>query len=430
MNKKLICEILKQEMELATGCTEPAAIAYNAATAREQLPGEVASIQVYASVNMIKNAMAAGLPGTTHTGINYAAALGAIGGKTEKVLQVIDNMDPALVKKAEQLVADGKVTVAKADVPEKLYIKVILTDDKGHTASAVTVDSHTNITQVEQDGKVLVSRESHLTQAPRIAEQTITETLSIQTIYDFVNEMDPAVDDVKVVEDAIRVNNAISQRGQKTRYGLGVGPALIDAVKAGVMSENMTTSAMIAVASGVDARMAGTDSPVMTNSGSGNQGITATMSVYGAGKYLKASDDKILRAVTLSNLMSIHIHSRFGRLSALCGCSLAGTGAACGIVYLLGGGVKELGYAVNNMLGDISGMICDGAKADCALKMSSCINAACKNAFLASRGIGVKSTDGIVEKDPEKTILNFTELGNKGSGVMDNLILDMMIHKQ
>ena len=263
-----------------------------------------------------------------------------------------------------------------------------------------------------------------------VSPDVIDETLSIQTIYDFVNELDREKDDLHMIEQAIAVNTRISEEGMRGDYGLNIGRNIAKAREKGYMSNDLVTNAMEATASGADARMAGANVPVVTNSGSGNQGITATMPVVSAAKTLGIDEDKMFRAVTLAHLMGIHIHCRFGLLSGLCGATVAGTGSACGLVYLLGGSVEQIGYAVNNMLGDVTGMLCDGAKADCALKISTCVNTAFQCAFMALDNVCVQPSDGIVDVDPEQTIKNFVRLGNEGSPIMDNIVLEVMMTKR
>lgn len=429
MDHKLICEILNSEMELATGCTEPAAIALCAANARAHLKGEVKELTVLASVNIIKNAMAAGIPGTSYTGIDYAAALGAMGGKVERQLQVVDEASEEQRTAAIALVQSGHVTMGKKETPEKLYVEVEVKSADGHTAKAIIASAHTNVIYIEEDGNVLVNHKMG-TLVNGVPADVVDEVLSIQSIFDFANELDPEKDDLHMIRQAIEVNTRISQEGQQGNYGLNIGKNISWAKQHGYMCAGMVTDAMEATASGADARMAGANVPVVTNSGSGNQGITATMPIVSAAKTLGASADKMLRAVTVSHLMAIHIHCRFGLLSGLCGATVAGTGAACGLVYLMGGNAKQMGYAVNNMLGDVTGMLCDGAKADCALKISTCVNTAFQCAFMALNDVSVQPNEGIVEHDPEQTIRNFVRLGNDGSPVMDNIVLDVMLTKQ
>ena len=430
MDHKLFCDILNSEMELATGCTEPAAVALCAAYAREHLKGEIASLSVAASVNIIKNAMAAGIPGIQGTGIHYAAALGATGGKTQRRLQVIDEASQEERRQAVALVEGGHVRMSRKETPEKLYVEVELHSDSGHQSKAVISGSHTNLTYLEEDGVCVLERSPRAAKEGGISPDVIDATLSIQAIYDFVNELDREKDDLHMIEQAISVNRRIAQEGAKKPFGLHVGHSISSAMHAGSMSPDLVTTAMERTACGIDARMGGASVPVVTNSGSGNQGITATIPVLTAGELLGIDEDRVFRAVTLSHLMAIYIHCRFGLLSALCGATVAGTGACCGLVYLLGGTPVQIGYAINNMMGCVTGMLCDGAKADCAMKVCACVNTAFLSAFMALDDVSVQPNEGIVEEDPAKTVQNFVRLGNDGSPTMDSIVLDIMLNKR
>ncbi|XOQ43870.1 MAG: UPF0597 protein [Clostridium sp.] len=429
MNKQKVIDILNSEMELATGCTEPAAIAFTAATAAEHLSGEaVENICISASGNMIKNAMAAGIPGTKFTGMEYAAAIGALGGNAQKKLQVITGVDPAVYTQAQKLVESGKVQVEVAKIPEKLYVDIVL-HSAHHTARAVISGGHTNIVLVQEDGKTLFENKGCCTQAGGVSPEEIQSTLSVEKIFEFVQMIDPKNDPLDIIRQSISVNTAISEEGLKHDYGLKIGKTVREELENGIRGNDMISNAVCVTTAAADARMAGAPFAVVSNSGSGNQGITTTMPVVAAAKWLKSGEDKLIRAVTLSNLIAIYIKSKFGRLSALCGATVAGTGAACGVTYLLGGGLKEISYAIQNMIGNVTGMLCDGAKADCALKISTCTSAAMQAAFMAMKGLRIQNTDGIIEEDVEKSIENFATLGNKGSVSIDSLILEMMIRK-
>ncbi|MEG0804538.1 MAG: L-serine ammonia-lyase, iron-sulfur-dependent, subunit alpha, partial [Pygmaiobacter sp.] len=410
------------EMELATGCTEPAAIALTAAYAGEKLreAGDtIERVTVLASVNMIKNAMAAGIPGTNYTGIEYAAVIGALGGASAEQLQVISHADKAAYPVGEALVKAGKVTVDVAPVPQKLYIDVVVSG-KTHVAHAIIANLHTNLVLLELDGNILVEKDAaEGSGGSGISPDEISAYLSVAKIYHFIDkELDPMKDPIDIIRQSIAVNTAISEAGLAEEYGLHIGRTLEKNCKEGTRMRDMVTNAMIVTTAGADARMAGAPYSVVANSGSGNQGITATMPVVATAKWLDIGEEKMLRAVTLSNLMTIYIKSRFGRLSALCGATVASTGAACGITYLLGGDAEAVSRAVHNMMGNVTGMLCDGAKADCALKISTCVNAAVQAALMAIDGVRVQNTDGIVETDVERTIVNFATLGNEGSSAM------------
>lgn len=435
MDKAMFFRILNSEMELATGCTEPGAIALTAAYAGRELNrcgDTIERMEVKASTNIIKNAMAAGIPNTQYTGIPYAAAIGFFAAAPERQLEVINQVPGEVYRAAEDLVENGQVTVEQAKVPQKLYIDVTAYG-KLHTVRAVIADLHTNLILLELDGKELfrASNTGTADNSTLVTPEQIAAFLTVEKIYHFCKEeLDPLHDPIDIIRKAVEINSQISEEGLKTRYGLAIGMNLDQNCRDGVMTRDMTTDAMIITTAGADARMAGAPFSVVANSGSGNQGITTTMPVVAMARWRNIPEEQMLRAVTLSNLIAIRIKSKFGRLSALCGASVAGTGAACGIIYLLGGGYVEICDAIHNMMGDVTGMLCDGAKADCALKISTCTNAAFQAAFMAMRGVRVQSTDGIVEENVERTIDNFAALGNDGSAPMDDAILQIMLNKK
>lgn len=458
MEKEIFIRILNSEMDLATGCTEPAAIALAAAYAGAQirkLGCPVEAVRVEASVNMIKNAMAAGIPGTAYTGIDYAAAIGAVGGDPTYELQLIGKIPADELERAGELVRDQKVQIDVAKTAEKLYIYVCVTGG-GHEAEAVIERLHTNLTLLKVDGKPVdltgakeetaaavtagkcgsftdgkaVQNDSADTDKPMTPDE-IAEFLTVERVFHYIEEeLDPANDPIDIIRKSVEVNSNICDHGMVEEYGLKIGKSMEKECRQGYRTKDMATNAMMVTAAGADARMAGAPYSVVANSGSGNQGITATMPVVATARWMDESEDRMLRAVTLSNLIAIYIKSKFGRLSALCGATVAATGAACGITYLLGGGLNEISYAIQNMMGNVTGILCDGAKADCALKISTCVNAAVEAALMAKRGMRVSNLDGIVEEDVEKTICNFAEIGNKGSAVLDEMILTMMLKKE
>ena len=317
-----------------------------------------------------------------------------------------------------------------AQVPQKLYIEVIAKGG-GHTGRAIVRDLHTNVVLVEQDGVATLDKRDTDTAAAGdsdvVTPEQIASFLTVRSIWDYcTKELDPMNDPIDIIRSAVKVNSVISNEGLSKEYGLAIGRNLDLNCRKGLMTRDLTTNSMIAAAAGADARMAG--APVSANSGSGNQGITATMPVVAAAHWLDIDEPTMLRAVTLSNLIAIRIKSKFGRLSNLCGATVAGTGAACGITYLLGGGYHEICCAIQNMVGNVTGMVCDGAKADCALKISTCVNAACQAAAMGTRGVRVQSTDGIVEENVERTLDNFAILSTHGTS--DSVILDLMLNKE
>lgn len=418
-----ILRLLEKELVVALGCTEPAAVAYATAVARQAVGGVPVSVTVLASTNVIKNAMAVGIPGTPFKGMAHAAALGATAGDPERKLTGLTGLCGPGILDAGTLVDNGKIRIERFETEKTLYIDASVKTDRG-TGRAVIVDEHDRLVLVEADGKVLYSLAS-LEASPETPNAALA--LDIETVFCFAEEVE--LSRLGIIREAIRLNGDISREGLSGDYGLRIGKMIQESVDLGVLSDDLLNAAMSRAAAGSDARMAGSALPVMANSGSGNQGITATIPVLAIGERLGVPEEKILRAVTLSNLMTIHIKSRFGRLSALCGAVIAGTGAACGIAYLMGGGLAAVRSAVQNMIGNVSGMLCDGAKGDCALKISTCTAASVQAALMAVRGMTVPPIEGIVDADPEKSIRNLARLGVEGSPMLDGIILDVMVNK-
>ena len=416
--------IIKQDVTPATGCTEPIALAYAAATAARELGEAVRFVDARVSANLMKNGMGVTVPGTGTPGLYIAAAVGALGGDAGAGLQVLKALTPDVVALGKQYVADGKVTVSvREDTPHVLYAEAVVYGEN-HRVRVVITDDHTNIVFVEKDGQVLLDQrtEAGSGEDPKIA---FLHTLTLADIVDFAEHVPLA--DIAFLQEAERLNDQLSQEGLTGKYGLKIGYTLQKMVDKDLLSDDLSHRIQIRTVAASDARMGGAAFPAMTNSGSGNQGITATMPVVAAAHWLDIDEPTMLRAVTLSNLIAIRIKSKFGRLSNLCGATVAGTGAACGITYLLGGGYHEICCAIQNMVGNVTGMVCDGAKADCALKISTCVNAACQAAAMGVRGVRVQSTDGIVEHNVEYTLDNFATLSTHGTS--DSVILDLMLNK-
>ncbi|ETI69096.1 L-cysteine desulfidase family protein [Neobacillus vireti] len=424
MGKHKILTVLEKELVVALGCTEPVAICLAAATAKSYVNGQIQSITVKASGNIIKNAKSVGIPGMSAKGLEFAAALGAAAGDPEKKLEILDGLTMEDQQSALTLIEAGKVTAGQADSPKRLYIEVIVETDQ-KTAKVVISDNHSNITLIEVDGKAV-----YLGGCENIGIQTDEEeleALTIDEIYEWALTAD--LNDLTLIKKSIELNKRIGLEGLSGDYGLNVGKTIKENVKKGILSDDLATVAMSLAAAGSDARMAGSTLPVMANTGSGNQGIAVTLPVVAAAEKLQVSEEKMIRAVALSHLITIHIKSKFGRLSALCGVTAAGMGASGAIVYLLDGGLQQIKAAIQNTIGNVSGMICDGAKAGCAMKVSTCSNVAVQSALLALNHQEIKSTDGFIHDDVEKSIESFCKLGNEGTKQTDDLILKLMMEK-
>ncbi|MFB3169345.1 L-serine ammonia-lyase, iron-sulfur-dependent, subunit alpha [Neobacillus sp. 179-C4.2 HS] len=424
MKKHKIEAILEKELVIALGCTEPVAIALAAATAKSYAKGQIEKITLKASGNIIKNAKSVGIPGMTSSGLDFSVALGVVSGDPTKQLELLDGLTFEDEQSALRLIEEGKVLSGQADTPKRLYIEVTLKTNQ-NTTKVVISDNHSNITLIEVDGKVVFQGGCE-----DIGIQSNEEglfTLTIDEIVEWVQMVD--IHSLSLVKKSIELNKVIGQEGLQGDYGLKVGKTIKENVKKGILSDDIATAAMSLAAAGSDARMAGSTLPVMANTGSGNQGIAVTLPVVAVAEKLQVSEEKMIRAVALSHLITIHIKSKFGRLSALCGVTAAGMGASGAIVFLLDGHLDQIKAAIQNTIGNVSGMICDGAKAGCAMKVSTCSNVAVQSALLALNNQEIKSTDGFIHDDVEKSIESFCKLGNEGTRHTDELILKLMMEK-
>ena len=443
MDHKDIIALIRQEVKPALGCTEPIAVALAVAKAVEIIRENCPSCQkdwrlkagfrldVAVSGNILKNGMGVGIPGTGMVGLPVAAALGAVCGESARGLEVLKGLTPEAVERAKQLVADGSVHIQVADTEHLLYVKATVTVDGKAVASAevdphayaVIEDDHDRIVETSFADRILMSSES----AAAAKEQNgIEYDLDVRQICDFASSA-PFEDIAFILEDRT-LNLALAHEGLEGQYGLQVGRAIRENQQE-VFGDDFMSFAMGLTAAASDARMAGSTLPAMSNSGSGNQGITVSMPVIAYALKYKVADEPLARALILSNLVAIHIKHYLGKLSALCGCVVASTGSACGIVYLQGGGYKEVCAAIKNMAGNITGMVCDGAKVGCAMKVASGVSCAVQSAVLALRGTCIPSTDGIIEDDVEKTIRNIGTIGSAGMKATDRMILDIMLCK-
>lgn len=414
-------ELLQREVVPAMGCTEPIAVALTAAKAAEILGEAPTELEVYASPNIVKNGMGVMVPGTGKMGLAIAAAAGAIGGKSSLGLECLSQITPDQASKAAALLPS--VHLAVADNGLLLYCKVIA-HGGGHEASAELADSHANIIAAFRDGQQVFSKAN-------MAESAETEAawpLTLAGVFDFAKSS--PLEDIAFILDAAAMNRAVAEEGLRNQYGLGVGKNMDMQAQLHILADDMPTFAVKLTAAAADARMAGVMLPVMSNSGSGNQGITCTMPVVACAIRLQKTDEELARALVMSHLTSIHIKHHLGRLSAHCGAMVAGTASACGVVMLMGGGIKEMEMTVRNMVGNVAGMICDGAKSSCALKVASAVQAGLQAAMLAMQGVTVPGNEGIVADDIESCIANLGKLGSDGMRETDKVILDIMLHKK
>lgn len=414
--------LLRREVVPALGCTEPVAIAFAAAKAAEVLGAPVESVDVAVSGNLLKNGMGVGVPGMGRTGLDIAGAAGVLGGNAALGLEVLRDITPQQAEQGRRMVEEGRAKVRLADSTDLLYAEVTVYGG-GHRASAVIRHEHTNLTRLKKDGEVLFS-------AAENGEDEGKDSvwpLSMAKVFDFATQAPFAT--IAFILDAARMNMAVAEEGLHNKYGLQVGKVIEENIGLRLLSDDTSTYAMKLTAAAADARMDGVMLPVMSNSGSGNQGITCTVPVVAFARRLGSSDEKLARALIMSHLGSIHIKHYLGRLSALCGATVAATGASCGIVMLLGGGLPQISSAVKNMVGNVAGMICDGAKTSCALKVASSVSAAVQAAFMGMSELAVSGKEGIVADDLEKSIQNLGRLVSEGMLETDRVILDIMVSK-
>lgn len=419
-----IVALIKREVVPAIGCTEPIAVALCVAKATETLGTMPESIDVLLSGNMLKNAMGVGIPGTGMSGLPIAIALGAIVGKSEYQLEVLKDSTPEHVKKGKAYIAENRINISlKEKITEKLYIEVTVKADD-NTASAIIAGGHTHFISITHNGEVLLnSKQKNGTQV----ENKDIE-LSLRMVYEFADTA--PIEEIEFINEARRLNENASKKSLEGNYGHELGKTLSRPLGRGIMGDSMFSHILSATSSACDARMAGAMIPVMSNSGSGNQGIAATMPVVVFGEENHNTEDEITRALTLSHLTAIYIKQSLGRLSALCGCVVASTGSSCGITYLMGGTYEQVSYSVKNMIANLAGMVCDGAKPSCALKVTSGVSTAVLSAMLAIQNKHVTSVEGLVEDDVDRTIHNMTRIGAEGMNETDKMVLDIMTHKK
>lgn len=422
-------ELIKTEVVPATGCTEPVAVALAVAKAAQVLQESPRSIEVLLSANMLKNAMGVGIPATGMIGLPIAVALGAIIAEPSKELTILEGFSAQQLAQAKALV-DQKITSIKlkeGDV-DKLYIEVIIKGDQ-HEASAIILRNHRNIVYARRDQEVLFDDRQKETSPTTPSKENDDELkLTFDLVYDFATTTD--LDKLTFIEEAARLNQEASNFSLQGTYGHAVGRMIQGNLGKKYLGNSALTEMLTYTSAACDARMDGAPVTVMSNSGSGNQGITATLPVLTFAKHEGADEEHTIRALILSNLMVIYVKQKLGRLSALCGCVVAATGSSCGLTYLMGGSREQIGFAIKNMVGNITGMLCDGAKPSCSMKVSSGVSTAMFSALLAMEHKVVTSSEGIVDDDVDRTVDNLTGIGRVGMNETDRLVLDIMTQKQ
>ena len=418
--REQIIALIHQEVVPAIGCTEPIAVALCVAKASEILNNRHPQrITAQLSANILKNAMGVGIPGTDMIGLPIAIALGALIGKSEYGLEVLKDCTPEAVEEGKQLIDTQAIQISlKEGIEEKLYIEVCCEAD-GNKATAIISGGHTHFVYESLNDNVLLNIRSDASSEAGDKEVD----LNLKKVFEFATTT--PIEEIRFILEAKRLNKAAAERSLAGNYGHELGKTLRESrSEKHLMGNNLSyTSAAC------DARMAGAMIPVMSNSGSGNQGIAATLPVVVYAEDNQKTEEELIRALTLSHLTVIYIKQSLGRLSALCGCVVAATGSSCGITYLMGGGYEQVAYAVKNMIANLTGIICDGAKPSCALKLTSGVSTAVLSAILAIEQKCVTAVEGIIEDDVDLSIRNLTRIGSEGMNETDKMVLDIMTHK-
>lgn len=428
--RERIVALIQREVVPAIGCTEPIAVALCTARATEVLGCRPEAVDVLLSANILKNAMGVGIPGTGMVGLPIAVALGALIGKSEYQLEVLKDSTPCAVKQGQEFIAEGRIHIGlKEHICEKLYIEVVCKSGDVE-AKAIISGGHTHFvwlsrTQLATGETEVLLDAAHSCTAEENGEKE--EELTLRKVYDFATTT--PLEELEFINEARRLNENASREALKGNYGHELGKTLSRPLGRGIMGESIFSHILSATSSACDARMAGAMIPVMSNSGSGNQGIAATMPVVVFAEENHNTAEELTRALILSHLTAVYIKQSLGRLSALCGCVVASTGSSCGITYLMGGNYEQIAYSVKNMIANLAGMVCDGAKPSCALKVSSGVSTAVLSAMLAVQNRYVTSVEGIIEDDVDRCIHNLTRVGAEGMNETDKMVLDIMTHK-
>lgn len=433
--KFTVKDILEMEVTLALGCTEPVAIALGAAAAATLLPAkEFDAIEIWIDPNIYKNGLAVIIPGTGDMiGLDTAAALGAYGGNPDRGLEVLESLTDATIARATTLLAENRVKVNLRD-EVGLYVRTRVVAGE-NVAESLIVDLHNNIVGLKLNGEEITDSPLLDRAQKKGGKRTLAELeawlrdLTLEQILDLTAELDDS--DLDFLEVGVNHNLALAEYGLKHGSGLGIGKAIDRLIKQKLMVKDMSSSARRLTSAAADARMGGAKLPAMSSAGSGNHGLTAILPIWAMKDFINHDRETVLRAIGLSHIVTAYVKAHTGRLSAVCGCSVAaGAGATAGITYLVGGDVHHMEGAIKNILEDLAGVICDGAKAGCAIKLNTAAGAAVQAALFSLHGVNVKDTDGIIGNSTQKTIQNMGALSHDGMAHADKTILKIMLEKQ
>lgn len=418
---------VREEVKPALGCTEPISLALAAAMAAAELKGAVDRIEAWVSPNLMKNGMGVTVPGTGMVGLPIAAALGALGGNARAGLEVLKGASAKAMAGARTLLNDGKVRVMlQVPCEDILYSRAKVYQGEAW-AEVTIIGGHTRVVQIEtQNGVLFALGENAPGSGPASTLEVLSEA-SLEDIWSFVNDV--PIDSIDFILEAAKLNGALSVEGLRGSWGLHIGATLQKQCARGLLADDLSTSILIRTSAASDARMGGAVLPAMSNSGSGNQGITATIPVMVVAEHFGGDNERLARALMLSHLSAIYIHHQLPRLSALCAATTAAMGAAAGMAWLVDGRYHTIAMAISSMIGDVSGMICDGASNGCAMKVSTSAAAAWKAVLMALDDTAVTGNDGIVDHDVERSIANLCSLARQSMQHTDRQIIEIMASK-
>lgn len=423
--RQRIIALINTEVVPAMGCTEPMAVALAVAKSKEMVGTVPERIEARLSANILKNAMGVGIPGTGMIGLPIAIALGAIIGNSAYGLEVLKDITPTAIDEARRYVAANRIDIGlKEDISEKLYIEIIATAG-AQTAKTIIAGGHTNFICAELNGNNLLNNMSAGSNNQNAEQQDIM--LDMKLAYDFATTA--PLQEIAFIKQTMEYNMKAAQEAIKGNYGHNLGKTIDRPLAKGIFGNSIFSHIIAKTASACDARMGGAVIPVMSNSGSGNQGICATNPVAVYAIENENTEEELIRALTLSHLTAIYIKQSLGKLSALCGCVVASIGSSCGITYLMGGDYVHVCNAVKNMIANLTGMICDGAKPSCSLKITSGVSTAVLSALLSMEGKCVTSAEGIIDDDVDKSIHNLTSIGADAMRNTDDMVLNIMTNK-
>lgn len=424
-NSLYLIDLLKSEVKPALGCTEPVAVALACSKARELLKEDIVACNILLSPNVYKNGMCVGIPGTDKLGLKVAASMGLIGGDSEYGLRILESLDKDQVKISEEYMNKNIIKINPLDTEEKIYIEVVLKGNN-NTVKTIIRNKHDKFVYISKNNEILLNEDFIIKEVCLTTEkENILEKMSIRELIQEIENME--LEDIEFLLDGMNMNEKIANYGLDKKIGIGVGYGLKKSIEDGLLGDDLINSAMMLTAAASDARMAGIKMPVMSSNGSGNHGITAIVPIIAYNKKYPQTKEKIAKSLAISHLVTAYIKNYTGRLSAVCGCGVAAsTGAAAAITWLMEGEYKQIEGSIENMIANLSGMICDGAKSGCALKLASAASAAVQSAIISKYNCVVPPMNGIVGNRVEESIINLGKISSQGMTITDKVIINIM----